>query len=422
MCGPVVGSISSRMISFGVYSRAMAFAIALLPLAAVGAFAQAGDPGAPPTNVRLRLGPLYLNPTIGLTGAGVDDNVFNEPGAIAKSDYTATLSPAAELWMRFGSTWINGTLREDLIYYQKYASERSANGSVKVNWLIPLNRLTLNPGVSYLLTRARPGFEIDARAQRTEIDYNGLIELRVASKTFVGVRADRRITDFAEDARYRGTDLQTELNRTGTSVAVTVRHQATPLTGITFDVSREQDRFEFEPDRDSDSTQITVGVKFDPAALIKGAATFGYRDFKPVSGAVPEYQGTTALVDLSYIVLGTTKFTVTAARDVQYSFDVDQPYYLQTGVTASIAQQLFGPLDIVGRIGAQRLDYRNRAGAVAAPAERVDHITIYGLGIGYHLGHDTRLGFNVDQQKRTSPIDARQYKGLVYGFAVTYGS
>ena len=83
-----------------------------------------GDPNRRRRRVRLRLGPLYLNPSIGLTGAGVDDNVFNEPGETAKSDYTATLSPATDLWLRFGPSWINGTVREDLIYYQKYASER----------------------------------------------------------------------------------------------------------------------------------------------------------------------------------------------------------------------------------------------------------------------------------------------------------
>jgi hypothetical protein len=408
------------MISRGVRFRTLA--IALLALAPTGVFAQSGDPGAPPSTVRMRLGPLYLNPSIGLTGAGVDDNVFNEPDQVAKSDYTATLSPATDLWLRFGPSWINGTVREDLIYYQKYASERSANGSFRVNWLIPLNRLTLNPGISYLATRARPGFEIDTRAQRSEIDYNGTIELRVASKTFVGVRGDRRMTTFDENARYLGSSLENDLNRTVTSTGLTIRHQATPLTSITFDVSRVLDRFEFLPARDGDSTQISGGVKFDPAALIKGAATFGYRDFKPASGAVPGYQGSTAAVDLSYVALGTTKLTVTASRDVQYSFDINQPYYVQTGVTGSIGQQIFGPLDVVARIGAQRLDYRNREGTVVLVANRVDHIRIYGAGIGYHLGRDMRVGFNVDQQKRTSPLDARQYSGVVYGFAITYGS
>jgi len=52
--------------------------------------------------------------------------------------------------------------------------------------------LTLNPGLAYLNTNDRPGFEIDARAPRVETDYNGILELRLASKTFVGARFDSR--------------------------------------------------------------------------------------------------------------------------------------------------------------------------------------------------------------------------------------
>jgi hypothetical protein len=409
------------MTKIAVRLRTIVMAL-MTALAPVGAAAQSQEPGAPPSTVRVRFGPLYLNPTISLTGAGVDNNVFNEPDQTAKKDNTATLSPATDLWLRFGPSWINGNVKEDLVYYQKYASERSANTSVKVNWIIPLNRLLLNPGVSYLATRARPGFEIDTRAQRTEVDYNGLVELRVASKTFLGARGERRATNLDQGTEYRGINLHDELTRTATTYGVTVRHQATPLTSITFDATHEQDRFEFSPDRDADSTQFTGGVKFDPAALLKGGATFGYRDFKPTAAAVPAFRGTTAAVDLSYVALGSTKLAVTITRDVQYSYDVNQPYYLQTGATGSISQQIFGPVDVVARIGAQSLDYRNRAGAVVVIADRVDQVRSYGAGIGYHLGRDMRIGFNVDQQNRTSPLAEQQYKGLVYGFAVTYGS
>ena len=45
-----------------------------------------------------------------------------------------------------------------------------------------------------------------------------------------------------------------------------------------------------------------------------------------------------------------------AIRDVQYSFEANQPYYLQTGIEGSIAQQIFGPFDVVGRGGVQSLE------------------------------------------------------------------
>ena len=48
--------------------------------------------------MRLRLGPLFLNPTVALTNAGVDDNVFNEAdSAVPQSDFTLTLTPATDV-------------------------------------------------------------------------------------------------------------------------------------------------------------------------------------------------------------------------------------------------------------------------------------------------------------------------------------
>jgi len=37
------------------------------------------------------------------------------------------------------------------------------------------------------------------------------------------------------------------------------------------------------------------------------------------------------------------------------------------------------------------------------------------------VGHDMRVGFNIDQQKRESSIAIRQYDGLRYGTSITYG-
>ena len=46
---------------------------------------------------RLRLGPFWLNPSIALTNAGIDTNVFNEPDSHnPKSDFTFTITPPAD--------------------------------------------------------------------------------------------------------------------------------------------------------------------------------------------------------------------------------------------------------------------------------------------------------------------------------------
>ena len=177
------------------------------------------------------------------------------------------------------------------------------------------------------------------RASRSTRGRNGTswpstrsLEIRVGPKTFVGIRGARVTIDFDSAATFDGVSLQQALNRTVTGGAVTLRYQITPLTALTFDVGRSEDRFEFSPERDSDSTSAVVGVKLDQFALIKGKASVGYRDFQPISPALPAYKGVIANADLSYVAFGTTQLAVQAIRDVQYSFDIDEPYYLLTGV------------------------------------------------------------------------------------------
>src|SRR5262249_30221630 len=150
-------------------------------------------------------------------------------------------------------------------------------------------------------------------------------------------------------------------------------------------IGHSEDRFENDHLRDSDSNQISGGLKFDQLALVKGGLQFGWRDFKPVNATVPGFTGFTTAVDLSYVFLSTTRFAFTTTRDVQYSYDVNQPYYVQTGFTVSATQQVFGPLDLQGRAGAARLAYRSRTNVSVADPNRVDHTRTYGVGVGYHI-------------------------------------
>jgi hypothetical protein len=394
---------------------ALAAALRVTPAVAQGT----GDGAPDPAKVRVRIGPLLMNPTVSLTNIGIDRNVFNE-AENPKRDFTFTVVPQTDVWLRMGRTWITATIKEDLIWYQKYTTERSANNTDTIGWLVPLNRLKIKTSANHASTKERPGYEIDTRSQHTETTYSASVEVRALSKTYFGVVGLRQKFEFASDAVFLGSNLQTELSRVSTSAGLIVRQQVTPLTSISVIAQRQQDRFEFSPLRDADSTALTATVEFDPFALIKGSATFGYRDFQPRAAGLPSYQGTTAAVNLTYTLLGSTRFTGTIARDVQYSYDVRQPYYLQTGFTGSISQQLFGPFDVVGRGGAQTLAYRDRVGAVVQVSNQVDYSRTYGGGLGYHLGKDLRLGFNVDETKRISDVSLRQYNDLTMGTSVTY--
>jgi len=380
------------------------------------------DGGPDPAKVRVRIGALLMNPTVGIANIGVDDNVFNESDALQpKSDFTLTVTPRTDLWLQLGRSWLTGTVDEQIVWYQKYSSERSTNNRFLVGWRMPANVVNINLNASYTKTRERLGYEIDLRAPRQNVGLGGAVEGRVMSKTFVGVRAERQTVDFDDTTVFANALLRDELNHVTTTAGLTLRNQLTPLTSIEFTGSRSKDEFEFSSLRNSESTSFGGSVTFDPLALIRGTASFGVRDFKPESPDIPGFTGGTMAVDLTYTLLGSTRFTVRALRDVQYSFDVRQPYYLQTGFDASVAQQIFGPVDAVVRLNRQRLDYRNRAGVPQIDSDRADSVRSYGVGVGYHFGGDVRLGFNVDNVRRDSDIAVRSYDGLKYGAALTYG-
>jgi hypothetical protein len=308
----------------------------------------------------------------------------------------------------------------DWVYYNKFASERSANTNYRIGVDRTFNRLALKGNARHLNTRDRPGYEIDARSRRAETQYDGEATVRVMAKTNVGATGWRRRTTFDRDAVFREASLAEELDRTSSGTGVVVRHNWTPLTSLALDVTRERDRFVVAQFRDSDSTRVLGSVTFQPLALINGTASVGFRRFTPLPADVPAFRGAVTAIDLSYSLLGTTRLGIQANRDIQYSFQFDQPYYLQTGVTGSVQQQVFGPFDVLARIGTRGLAYTDRIGTVVAVSNRTDRVNTIGIGAGYRMETDKRLGFTLDRQHRTSSVQGRSYTGFRFGLSLTY--
>lgn len=286
-----------------------------------------GEIGAPdPAKVRVRIGALMLNPMIGISNLGVDQNVFNEPAAKQpKKDFTATVTPKVDLWLHLGRSWLIGSIDEEVVWFRTYSSERSSNNRYTVGWRLPAAWFNVNLTAKYAKVRDRPGYEIDLRAGRKEGSYTGAVEGRIMSKTFFGVRGERQTVDFDDAAAFGTVLLRNELNRVTTRGALTLRQQVTSLTSVEFNATRSEDRFEFASQRNSTSTAFGTTITLDPFALIKGSAAFGFRNFRPESPDVPDYSGGTMALDLTYTLLGMTRFVVRALRDIDYSYDLAQP-------------------------------------------------------------------------------------------------
>ena len=175
------------------------------------------------------------------------------------------------------------------------------------------------------------------------------------------------------------------------------------------------------PKANTRSVDGSLRLTLDPAALIRGSASIGFTDFQPADPQLPGYRGFVGSADLTYVLLGSTRFAVGGGRNTHYSYDVNEPYYLQTKIGGSVAQRLFGPFDVQVRGDIAFLEYRNRIGATVTVLDRRDRVTTVGGGIGFHMGKDLRLSFNVDQNNRKTQVFDHAYEKFLVGASLTYG-
>lgn len=368
---------------------------------------------------RFRAGFIRYTPSIALTNIGVDTNVFNELED-PKDDFTISVGPRAEFWSRLGSRALfYGNAGVDYQYFQEYESQRSFGTSNIARVDIDLGRFTPFVEGTYTNTRVRPGFEIDERARRESLGGRAGMSVRVLSKTRVFGWAREERFRFDAGEQFEDVNLSFALNRDSSYYGAGAQVELTPLTTFLVDYETGEDRFVLSPERDADTWKVMPGFRFKPFALIDGSLFLGYRQFSTLSAVVPDYGGLIGDVNLGY-TLRATRITGEYNRDVTYSYETIEPYYLQSDWTFSVTQKITSAWDVVARAGRYRLDYETLG--VSNAVRRSDSGSRYGGGIGYTLGQYARVGFDVNYMDRQSEADiTRNYDGIRAGVSITYG-
>lgn len=398
------------------------FLVVLSPPAAF-AEGQAEPPADPRADARVHLGPFYLTPSLRVEELGVDTNVFND--AEQQQDFTFTVAPHAELRIPFGRRALITTLAStDLVYYHRFASERSLNPDVSVRGDLFLNRLTLFAEPSYVNSRQRMNYELDARARRDERAATVGAQLRISSKSGVEVAARGVRIRFDADATVNGTSLRETLNRESRQVSLTMRHAVTPFTTLVLRADAESNRFEVAPLRDSDTVRVTPGVVFNPRALISGSAFVGVRRFETLTEDLEDFTGVVASATLAYTPGGATRVSVTVDRDVTYSYEPLQPYFVVDGYGLTVRRHIVGKVDVTA--GAQRYTYSYRdlllPGAQSGDRGRVDITRVWSAEVGYRLGQSARVGFGaVYRERQSNSARFKDYEGLRFATTIEYG-
>jgi hypothetical protein len=126
---------------------------------------------------------------------------------------------------------------------------------------------------------------------------------------------------------------------------------------------------------------------------------------------------------LEYGIGDSTRFAFAADRDVNYSYEPLQPYFVIQGFNLSAERRLFGRIDLT--LGALRHEYlyRDLATTVAAASPgRVDVVRTWSGSIGYRFARTARLGFGAALRSRESNSALhRNYEGIRFSATTEYG-
>ena len=120
-----------------------------------------------------------------------------------------------------------------------------------------------------------------------------------------------------------------------------------------------------------------------------------------------QFTGLTYTGGVNWTLWDRTGFDVQTQRNVSYSYQDAEPFYLLTNTRVAISQKLFGPLDVSAAAERQFLSYRFRRGQKAGvdfvPDEAARDLVTAGVGIS--LGRGFKLVISGEHAVRKAPFD-----------------
>ena len=375
-------------------------------------------PVLPSTRV-LQAGPASLYPVVSLRNVGTDSNVYND-SVSPKEDFTYSFTPKLFAVVLIGGTRFVGQAAGDFIYFQTYKDQQSANGHFNARYEVVGAKIRPFAAASFATHRERQGLEIDARVRQTQPALTLGTDVELTAQTSLTGWVRRERISWDEDARYMGVALAEQLNSTTDSLAAGARFRLSPFTSVITVVEILRDRFETAPERDADSLRLAPTVEFENGGAISGQARVGYRIFRPLSPALEEYRGLIASAGLGYSILESTRVYADLGRDVKYSYDPLQPYYLESGLSFKVVQRIVGPLEAIAVGERWRLQHQ-RVGGTSFDGRQEDTTTVGG-GVGFRLSREMELTFTADRTRRTSTEPVRRgYERRRVLASVSYG-
>lgn len=297
---------------------------------------------------RLRLGPLRLIPSIDITNAGYDNNVYassTEP----VSDWTATVTAGFRFVLPVGSKMF---LRADALptytWYDKLTERRFFGGLYNADLYGFFNRLSIRIGGGGSEVYRNYSTEFDSRVIDKTTDINGSLEVNVAGPIYVfgeggyaKIRYDETGT-VPPDGIPPPPDVRPVVdnnrNQTTYSAGVRYRRSSAFSTSVAYSETRS-DYTNQELFRDNLSRGLLMGVLLSHQNLFLNLVG-GWREGVPDQSLYPKYSTGVGAFFLSYFPTHWLELRAGGRRRVVNSLSATNPYYFENRLSVAVAVEL----------------------------------------------------------------------------------
>jgi hypothetical protein len=370
-----------------------------------------------------KLGPFRIQPSLVISNAGVDSNVFYSPNEPIK-DFTITAGPAATFYVPIHRKFVLSAYGSPhYVWYSKTNRERTWNYYFNGAAQLSLKNVFFSLEGTYSDARERWNTEIDIRPRRKEEGYGGSALVKVAWKTSFSLGYRTVKYDYASVVYGDSFDVRERLNRKESYTSFSMFYQAGSQKRFFLDFEYGKYEFEFATQAavsDSRSGAVYAGLEFSPLGRrIRGRIRLGYKKFDVRHPEGTDYQGVVGDSQLSVRLAKPFVIRGSYVRDVRFSLWYGNPYYIERrpGVGVSFYPFRFLRLDYDYSLGRNRYPV---VGGGGPDVKRLDEYSIHSTAVYFRIKKTVALGFIASWWARDSNLDAEDDKRTFFGLNLTY--
>jgi hypothetical protein len=359
-----------------------------------------------------RIGPFRIFPRLQLRNIGYDDNIYdmrkdNNP----ISDYTATLSPQANIYLVYRNWLIFSFLENpEYVYFFKEKKERSFNNTFSPGMkMLVFQRFALSGNYSYRKARRRASSEFDVRAEEKLKGYSGSFFYETARATSFGFSGSVQKINY-EDTTTPGEMIffSRALNREEKSWSFEFYYRIFSRSYFFLSGGATDYKFEHRESswRDSYSYQAYSGIRFPLLGRARGVLSLGYKKLNPRKRELKGFSGLVGNTGLDFRI-GRFGVRLSYLRDSYFSYTIGNAFFIENSYGSGISFYLtrFLRLDYDFTYGRNNYPEKIRINLPDGGYQEIhrqDKYQAHTFGLVIRIIRNTGLGLMINHWERDS--------------------